>query len=164
MLGWITLGIAGEFTGSPHLKEFRFEFEQARDALMVFATLMCFLLQFLAVCGCKIALDRTTPNYCIVIYGTVLFFFMAVPLLSEGAYLKQIGVVSDPQIDGYCNMTREELKEEATNSWVRSYFLMAKRFDTISEEISADHMCTQRCPCLEYEFRRDHQMRGNTKV
>lgn len=36
------------------------------------------------------------------------------------------------------------------NPWLREMIMLAHRYDTMSEQLITDNMCTNTCPCLEY--------------
>ena len=74
---------------------------------------------------------------------------MTLPLLSEGNQIVQVGRLDLSKIDQYCQMSPSQLYEQAPK-WTREIFLVAKRYDDVSEQLIDDNMCTEKiCPCLD---------------
>ena len=47
--------------------------------------------------------------------------------------------------------------------YMKEVFALMNRFDTISEQLISDNMCTEKCPCLDYDFN-DGFVKSNSKL
>lgn len=88
-------------------------------------------------------------NICISLYGTFMFFVIAVPLISEGSALILFDKIDQKTFDASCRMPIEQLRREHSGI-VLALFNFAHRFDTISETVVDTYMCSKTCPCLDY--------------
>lgn len=70
--------------------------------------------------------------------------------------------IKDSTIDSLCDKKRNDLME-MESPYFQEMRILIDRFDTISEEIISDNMCTDRCPCLNYTFD-DGYMKSNSKL
>lgn len=90
------------------------------------------MLIALALIGMKLAVNRNFAVMGNICYFITLFFFVAIPLLSEGTVLLRLENLDVKKIEETCSKSREEIKAEVTSPLAREMFLLAHRFDTIS--------------------------------
>ena len=135
--------------------------------MVIFNWIIAILLIVCSICGLKIAIDRRMSSVLNVCYFILLFFFLTIPLLSEGKVLLTIGeFVENKNIDKIettCKQHRDVIEKEVSSPIARNFFLLAHRFDTISEEILDSQMCTEMCPCLDYNVTVNGQHIVNSK-
>ena len=85
-------------------------------------------------------------------YGTLVFLFIAIPMLVEGSALHALEKIDDHTLQETCNKPIEEVREEH-GRLVVSLFEFAHRFDKMSETVLDEYMCTPTCPCLDYDYK-----------
>lgn len=135
IFSWLVLGLGYRLTGSKIVANMNTsEFEKVRDSMIVFNTAMFILLLSLSMCGMKFAIDRFSQKKFTICYGIVLFFFVTIPLLAEGSLLLEINEIDASKVEDLCSKHREQIKKEVSSPFARQLFLLAHRFDTISQE------------------------------
>ena len=100
--------------------------------------------------GIALTMNRKCHIACVVTYGSLMFFILAIPLLVEGTALKALHDVDSEDYKENCAKTIDEIDDDH-NSFVVNFFEFAHRFDKMSETVLDTYMCTKTCPCLEYE-------------
>lgn len=101
--------------------------------------------------GIAITLNRGCPVFCVAIFGTFMFLFVSIPLMAEGSALRVLKNLDDSDLDKMCKMSPDEARDEYGRGMVGSFLQFAHRFDTMSESILNEYMCTEVCPCLDYD-------------
>ena len=140
ILSWVLLILGFELTGTDVIGSAGSdEIDKAHDFMVIFNWIIAILLIVCSICGLKIAIDRRMSSVLNVCYFILLFFFLTIPLLSEGKVLLTIGeFVENKNIDKIettCKQHRDVIEKEVSSPIARNFFLLAHRFDTISEEI-----------------------------
>ena len=100
--------------------------------------------------GIAMSMNRGCPVFCVAVYGTCIFFFVAIPLMAEGRALRALKRVDDAELDELCDMPSKQLRDEH-GRMVVSFIEFAHRFDKMSETVLNEYMCTETCPCLNYD-------------
>lgn len=78
-----------------------------------------------------------------------MIFAIIIPTYEAGIALLHIGSIGLDDNFTFCNMEPAKIKEKAPK-WSQEIYLMAHRFDMLSEAIITKNMCTDTCPCLDY--------------
>ena len=102
----------------------------------------------MAAVGVLIGQRRECHISILVIYGIFIFFFGAIPLLVEGNDILKFTSIPESDYKLMCNMTLEQIEDKP--KWTREFVQTAYRFDLMSEMLLNKYMCTERCPCLDY--------------
>ena len=118
-----------------------------RTAIVIIAWVL-FTWIFSAI-GIHINRTRSCSVPWIAIYAVLLFFVVAIPLLSEGASLTKLNSIGNHGIEEYCEKDMSALHKEK-NRMVYAFFDFAHRFDMMSDYLLDTYMCTEKCPCLDY--------------
>ena len=84
----------------------------------------------------------------LLIYGVSVFFFGAIPLLVEGNDILKFTGIAESDYKLMCNLTLQEIQDKP--KWMRQFVQTAYRFDLMSEMMLNKYMCTDTCPCLDY--------------
>ena len=123
-----------------------------RLKMMAIALIVAYILVtwIFGCIGIAISINRTTPQFCIALFGTFIFLFVAIPLLAEGVTLRALKSIDDTELDKLCEMPLEQLRD-GYGSMVLSFIGFAHRFDKMSETVLNEYMCTETCPCFNYD-------------
>ena len=98
--------------------------------------------------GIAMSMNRGCPVFCVALYGTFIFLFVAIPLMAEGSALHGLKRIDDDELSRYCSIDRDDLDDE--NRMVQVFIQFAHRFDRMSESVLNEYMCTETCPCFNY--------------
>lgn len=112
----------------------RSQFGLDRLKLMAAALIVSYII-ITWVFGCVgivIALKRDCSIICLAIYGTLIFLFVAIPLMAEGDALRALKHIKDSELDTMCKMPMEEVRDEY-GGMVYNFMEFAHRFDSMSE-------------------------------
>jgi hypothetical protein len=60
-----------------------------------------------------------------------------------------LGSIDNEEIDEYCDKSPRGIRR-AGNRMFGSFFMFAHNFDKLSSNMLDRHMCTSKCPCLDY--------------
>ena len=66
----------------------------------------------------------------------------------EGNEILKFTSIAESDIKLMCNLTLEEIEDKP--KWMRQFVQTANRFDLMSEMMLNKYMCTETCPCLDY--------------
>ena len=111
IFSWIILGLGFRLTGSKIMATFNSsEYDKVHDGTVVINTLMFIGMFFTSLCGIKFAIDRNSPKISQVCYFIILFFFLMIPLLSEGSILLEMSGFDAEKIEDTCSMHRDEIR------------------------------------------------------
>lgn len=123
------------------------------------------ILQLISLSGACIALNRKTPNCCLLIHAILVVVITAAPLLWQGTVLLELGSIGKTHdAENMCGLGKMSTEAAAEgSSWTSEIFKIVHRFDTITSALVSDNMCTDLCPCLNYTFD-DGNMRSNSKL
>lgn len=93
------------------------------------------ILTWLFAClGILLSCKRDCTVACTAIYGVLVFFVVAVPLLAEGTALTKLGEMKNEALQTDCEKDLSEIRRE--RSRVEFAFLdFAHRFDRMSEQM-----------------------------
>ena len=118
----------------------------------VLSSVILFVLSItiFACFGTLIASKRGCPNIGIFIYGTLLFFLVVLPLFIVGVDLSELSNTSNEKIQDYCFLT-DNNNGHPDNSLMSKFFMVAHKFDRVQTNMLNKRMCTDVCPCLDYE-------------
>ena len=100
--------------------------------------------------GIAISLNRGCPVVCVAVYGTMMFLFVAIPLMAEGSALHALKKIDDDELSKMCKMPMEEVRDDY-GAMVNAFIGFAHRFDRMSETVLDEYMCTETCPCFHYD-------------
>lgn len=105
--------------------------KKVQNGFKAFVVIFSLLSMVIAIHGFCIVRKRTCHTACIATFGFLVFFFGLIPLFSELTAFRMISDIDNSDIDYYCNLSKDELKDE--NKFIRSLFTFAHRFDDLSE-------------------------------
>ena len=77
----------------------------------------------------------------------------------EGNTLLAIDGFDIDKIERTCKQSREFIETKVESPIAREMFLLAHRFDTMSQEVLDSSMCTDMCPCLNFGVSINNNMR-----
>lgn len=110
----------------------------------------CILILIFGLSSLLITYYRDCHTCCIAIYGTLIFFIIAVPLMAEGTAILELDRISNGEIQLLCDIPLKEVKKN-NGKMVYSILEMAHRYDVMSEQLITRYMCTNAtCPCSNY--------------
>jgi len=95
-------------------KEFamsHFEFKSIKTFFIFFMTFQCLFLMSFSVCGCRLANNRKCKNGFIFLFGFSLFFFGAIPMLTEGDAMRELTTLSYSDVYSVCEMSDKEIED-----------------------------------------------------
>jgi len=84
LLSWVLFGCGLKFLGTDMVTNGHFSFERLKGATLLFLIFYLFFLSGLAIVGGCISMKRNCLQTIILIYSLMIFFFAAIPILTEG--------------------------------------------------------------------------------
>lgn len=132
----------------------QFGLDKIKGAAAALIVSYCILTWIFGCAGIAITMNRKCHVGCIGIYGTLLFFIIAIPLMAEGSALLALENIDEENFRENCKMSLENPRDfdDVHNRLVVQFYEFAHRFDLLSEAVLDKYMCSKECPCLEYEM------------
>lgn len=101
---FVMLWIGMDMTGGELINKLDIGFERLVNLASAYVIFMFLLLLVVSVLGIKLVVDRTSPSCCVIIYATILLFFLVIPLMSEGLMFIGINFIEPKLVDDLCAM------------------------------------------------------------
>jgi len=96
----ILFGLGLVITGSAFIshdlwESGKFALDRVKGMAVILIVSYCLITWVFAAAGILITSNRNCPIWCIAIYGTLMFFILAIPLMAEGSALLELEKISN---------------------------------------------------------------------
>jgi len=95
-LGLIVTGSA--FISHDIWQDGKFALDRVKGMAVILIVAYCLITWVFACFGILITSNRACPIWCIAIYGTLMFFILAIPLMAEGSALLELEKISNTDL------------------------------------------------------------------
>jgi hypothetical protein len=144
------------FMGIPYMQneflgEADYSFKNIKKGGMALMISYLFIIPAINAMGYFVVKRRVCHGFLIGVWGFLLFFIIAIPLMTEASLVFNFDNTPGTVLQHYCNRTHNELISEHGQIYA-SLFDMAHRLDQWSIEKMNEYMCNRNmCPCLIYK-------------
>ena len=146
--GWIILICGVLLLSNEQMQKGQYGFEKLKGGVVLFLLFFLIFISAMAAVGVLIGQRRECHASVLLIYGVSVFFFGAIPLLVEGSEILKFTSIAESDYKLMCNLTLEEIEDKPR--WMRQFVQTAYRFDLMSETLLNKYMCSETCPCRDY--------------